>query len=62
MRMGVAFVPAALAFIIGTAAAWAILTWTDWIAAEPWQAPLFGALAFLSVRIIAGVIEAIRRP
>lgn len=59
---GPGLLPAAIAFVVATALAWIVIVTTDWLAGYPvWTAPMFGALAFLVVRVVAGVITELRR-
>lgn len=61
MTDGPGLLPGAIAFAVVTAAAWALIAWTDYLPYPQWMAPMFGALAFIVVRIVAGVLDALRR-
>jgi hypothetical protein len=54
-------IAALIAFIVATAAAYFIVTYTDWLGTDWRVAPIAGLLGYLAVRIITGAFSGMRR-
>jgi hypothetical protein len=61
MRFAGGTLLALLAFIMATAAGYAIVTYTDWLGRDWRVAPILGLLGYLFVRILASGWSAMRR-
>lgn len=60
MNAYVGLIPATVAFVAVTAAAWVVLAYTDWLEGSIAFAPVYGMMAFLIVRIAIGLWEPFR--
>jgi hypothetical protein len=61
MRLTGGTLAALIAFVVATAAAYFVVTYTDWLGKEWRVAPIAGLLGYLAVRIITGAFSGMRR-
>jgi hypothetical protein len=61
MKMPGGTVAALIAFVLGTAAGYVMVTYTDWLGKDWRVALIVGLLGYLAVRIVTGAVNTMRR-